>query len=484
MPHADSPVEMIMKYLSLLLLVAFLGPIPAANPSPPNIVFVMVDDMGWGDAGCYGQKHIQTPNIDRMAIEGTRFTHVYAGASVCAPSRCVLMTGKHLGHARVRGNAGMTGGVGNERRVPLEAEDVTVAMHLKKAGYATGITGKWGLAEPETQGTPNKKGFDEWFGYLNQNHAALYYTDYLWKDEQRVPIKGNQDGRQSQYSHDLMADFALDFVRRHRDHPFFLYVAWTLPHKEYVVPDLESYSDRDWPHDYKVHAAMVTRLDRDLGRLLGLLKELNLDQKTIVFFCSDNGGVDRREGILDSVGPFRGKKGSQTEGGLRVPMIVRWPGQVPAAAVSPRPWYYADVLPTLCELTKQSIPGDVDGISVLPTLLGQYQSGLDSRKMYWEQYSGGFQQAVRWGKWKAHLRPTKGLFELYDLQSDPLEQRDVSEEQPHVVQEIKSYMAASHVASPNWHRDAPERIKADKKPDSKKQMGRVPEVGLPSMPQG
>ncbi|MFN9914629.1 MAG: sulfatase-like hydrolase/transferase, partial [Pirellulaceae bacterium] len=191
----------------------------------------------------------------------------------------------------------------------LEVEDVTVAMLLKQTGYATGLTGKWGLAEPGTEGIPNKKGFDEWFGYLNQQHAHTYYTDYLWKNSERVSLPGNQNGQTGQYSHDLFADFTLDFVQHHASQPFFLYLAWTLPHGKYVVPSLESYADKDWPHDYKVHAAMITRLDRDLGRLLDLLEELKIAEKTLVFFCSDNGGVDRREGVLDSVGPFRGKKG-------------------------------------------------------------------------------------------------------------------------------------------------------------------------------
>jgi arylsulfatase A-like enzyme len=410
----------------------------------------MVDDMGWGDAGCYGQKHIQTPNIDRLAREGLRFTDVYAGASVCAPSRSVLMTGQHLGHTRVRGNSGMTGGVGEQRRVPLEPEDVTVAMLLKQAGYATGITGKWGLGEPNTAAIPNRKGFDEWFGYLNQQHAHTYYTDYLWKNHERVTLQGNLNGQTKEYSHDLFAEFTLDFVRRHRSEKFFLYLAWTLPHGKYVVPSLETYADKPWPEDFKIHAAMVTRLDRDLGRLMALLKELGLDENTVVFFCSDNGGVERRDGVLDSVGPFRGKKGQQTEGGLRVPMIVRWPGQVAAGKVSDAPWYFADVLPTLCDLGGAKITGKVDGISVLPTILGRTQAELNTRMMYWEQYNGGFQQAVRWGQWKGHYTPAKDNFELYDLKTDQMEARNVAAQHPDVVREIRAFMTAAHVPSPNW----------------------------------
>lgn len=412
--------------------------------------------MGWGDAGCYGQKHIQTPNIDRFASEGIRFTDVYAGASVCAPSRSVLMTGQHLGHTRVRGNSGMAGGVGAERRVPLEPEDVTVAMLLKQSGYVTGMTGKWGLGEPDTAAIPNKKGFDDWFGYLNQKHAHDYYPEYLWHNAEKVTLHGNLDGQTKEYSHDLFASFTLDFVRKHKEQPFFLYLPWTMPHGKYVIPSLGIYAEKDWPPDYKVHAAMVTLLDRDFGRLMALLKELELDEKTVVFFCSDNGGVERRQGVLDSVGPFRGKKGEQFEGGLRVPMIVRWPGKVAAGTVSNAPWNFADVLPTLCDLAGTEVTSRVDGISVLPTILGRTQAELHTRMMYWEQYSGGFAQAVRWGKWKGHHFLAKDKFELYDLDSDQMEAHDVAAQHPGVVQKMREFMAAAHVPSPNWLVKAPE----------------------------
>lgn len=441
--------------IALAALLALMGGAAFAAAPKPNLIFLMADDMGWGDAGCYGQKHIQTPNIDRLAREGTRFTDVYAGGSVCAPSRSVLMTGQHLGHTRVRGNSGMVGGVGPQGRVPLEPQDVTVAMLLKQAGYATGITGKWGLGEPDTAGIPNRKGFDEWFGYLNQQHAHNYYPDYLWRNTERVTLPGNLNGQTKEYSHDRFAEFTLDFVRRHRDRPFFLYLAWTLPHGKYVIPSLDRYADKDWPPDYKVHAAMVTRLDRDFGRLLALLKELGLEENTVVFFCSDNGGVERREGVLDSVGPFRGKKGEQYEGGLRVPMIVRWPGRVPAGRVSPAPWYFADVLPTLCDLGGASVPGKVDGRSVLPSLLGQPQPELSTRMMYWEQYSGGFQQAVRFGQWKGHQRASGAGFELYDLGTDQMESRNVAAGHPEVVKQMREFMTSAHVPSPNWLAKAP-----------------------------
>jgi len=425
------------------------NPGDSGRPDRPNIIFVMADDLGYGDLGCYGQKHIRTPNIDRLATEGTRFTDVYAGGSVCAPSRCVLMTGKHLGHARVRGNASSVGGVGPQGRGPLEPEDVTVAEVLKPAGYATGISGKWGRGEPESTGIPNRQGFDQWFGYLNQKHAHDYYPEYLWHNQERVELKGNLDGKRQQYSHDLCAEFALDFVRRHKDRPFFFYAAWTLPHGKYEIPSVAPYQDRDWPEDYKVHAAMVTLLDRDFGRLMELLKELGLERRTVVFFCSDNGAVQRREGVLDSAGPFRAQKGSSYEGGLRTPMIVRWPGRVAAGAVSHAPWYFADFLPTAAALAGATPPPGIDGTSILPTLLGQPQD-LDSRMLYWEQYSGGYQQAVRWGRWKAVRFAAKNAFELYDLTSDLAEQHNVAEQHPEVVRQIAAFMDSAHVDSPCW----------------------------------
>ena len=438
--------------LDALCLAALLAPSPTGAVDRPNIIFLMADDMGWGDAGCYGQKEILTPNIDRLAAQGIRFTDVYAGASVCAPSRSVLMTGQHTGHTRVRGNAGTAGGVGPERRVPLAPDDVTVAMLLKQAGYTTGIAGKWGLGEPGTTGVPNNKGFDEWFGYLNQKHAHDYYPEYLWKNTERVPLPGNVGGKQNQYSHDLIAGFSLEFVRRHRHTPFFLYLAWTLPHGKYLIPSLGAYAARDWPHDYQVHAAMVTLLDRDLGRLLDLLDELGLDDKTLLLFCSDNGGVERREGVLNSVGPFRGKKGALHEGGLRVPMIARWPGRIRAGQTSDVPWYFADVLPTLCAVAgaPPPAPGRVDGISVLPALLGEPQPALLERPMYWEQYSGGFRQATRLGRWKAHLTVATDRFELYDVKTDALEEHDVASRHPDIARRLREVMRAAHVPSPNW----------------------------------
>ena len=288
------------RVLSFTTMV-FLGA-AQADESQPNIIFIMADDMGYGDAGCYGQKLIQTPNIDSMATEGTRFTNCYAGSPVCAPSRSVLMTGLHTGHTTVRGNFGMHGVIGlggGKGRVPLRTDDVTVAEVLKSAGYVTGMMGKWGLGEPDTSGHPNIQGFDQWFGFLNQRRAHNHYPEFLWLNQQRFELPGNAAGGEQQYSHDLFTGFALNFIRQHQSRPFFLYLPFTVPHAKFQTPDLGVYADRDWPEEAKRYATMISRMDADIGRILNLLKELQIDERTIVFFCSDNGAANRYDGLFD-----------------------------------------------------------------------------------------------------------------------------------------------------------------------------------------
>jgi len=416
----------------------------------PNIIFILADDLGYADLGCYGQRHIKTPNIDRLAAEGTRFSNCYAGSTVCAPSRSVLITGQHTGHTRVRANFGNIGGVGPQKRVPLKAEDITVAEVLKQAAYATGITGKWGLGEPDTSGVPNRQGFDEWFGYLNQRNAHSYYPPYLWHNEEKLILEGNQDGKRQQYSHDMCTDFAMDFIRRQKDKLFFLYLAWCIPHARYEIPSIEPYGDREeWSKEEKTFAAMVTHMDRDVGRIMALLKELNLDEKTIVFFCSDNGAAKRWDGRFDSCGPLRGQKGTLYEGGLRTPMIVRWPGKVRASAMSDAVWYFADFLPSAAELAGVKSPSDIDGISVLPTLLGKRQN-LSDRSLYWEFPRRGLPQAVRWRNWKAVRLARSQMLELYDLAKDVSESQNVSSQHPEVVAKIEDYLKTARTESPNW----------------------------------
>jgi arylsulfatase A-like enzyme len=429
----------------------------------PNVVFIMADDLGYGDLGCYGQKLIQTPRVDRMAAEGTRFTHCYAGAPVCAPSRSVLMTGQHTGHTRVRDNTGRVGGVRDEmsksgggHRIPLLPEDVTVAEVLKKAGYATGITGKWGLGEAGTAGVPNRQGFDEWYGFLNQNHAVFYFTDYLWRNEKKEPIEENNDNRRQKYTQDLFTSFALDFIRRHRDDPFFLYVPYTIPHLNLEVPGLEPYGDKDWPEKSKIFAAMITRLDRDVGRILDLLKQLGLEESTLVFFTSDNGSPGGGGPMFNSSGPLKGGKGGLTEGGIRTPMVVRWPGKVPAGKVSDAPWYFADVLPTLAELAQANPPADIDGISILLTLLGKTQD-LSARYLYWERPPPKFEQAVRFETWKARRAGLGQRLEIFNLVEDPAEEHDVARSHPDLVARFETYLKKARTESPYWPATAKEQ---------------------------
>lgn len=438
----------------------------------PNIVFLLADDLGYGDVGCYGQQRIQTPQIDRLAREGMRFTDYYAGCTVCAPSRCVLMTGKHMGHCWVRGNAGQ----GNRLIQCLRQEDVTVAEVLRKAGYATALCGKWGLGEEGTAGVPTKQGFDHFFGYLNQHHAHNYYPAYLFRGEERVPLKNVVPGdgdfgdgvaaEKVEYSHDLIAAEALGWIERqaaeHPDRPFFLYLALTIPHANnegrqdgMEVPELGPYADKDWPLNQQRHAAMISRMDADIGRLLALLKKLGLDDKTLVVFSSDNG--PHREGgndpdFNDSNGPLRGIKRDLTEGGIRVPFIARWPGRIPAGETSGQLGTFADILPTLAELAGagKELPTGIDGLSIVPTLLGQPAEQKQHESLYWAFYERGGGQAARMGKWKAVQQPYHSPVRLYDLSQDIGEERDLAAEHPQVAARLTAAMQAAYEPNENW----------------------------------
>jgi len=434
-------------------LAAFLATLSSGCQSPPrpNVIFILADDLGYGDLGCYGQKMIHTPRLDHMAAEGMRFTQFYAGSTVCAPSRCCFMTGLHTGHARIRGNS----------LVPLRSEDVTVAEVFKRAGYATGIVGKWGLGEPGTTGVPNLKGFDYWFGYLNQVHAHDYYPNYLWRDRQKYPLVSNLDGRKGQYTHDLFTEEALSFVDRSRHHPFFLCLTYTIPHANnelcartgdgMEVPDYGPYADRDWTNPHKGRAAMITRMDRDIGRLLDRLKEMGLDRRTLVLFTSDNG--PNKEGgtnpkFFNASGPLRGIKRDLYEGGIRVPMVVRWPGQVPAGRVSDHVWAAWDFLPTMADLVCADAPAGLDGVSMLPLLRGKSQKSHEF--LYWEFHEGGFFQAIRMGDWKAVRKGLAGELELYDLATDIGEQRNVAAAHPKIVARIQDYLKGARTESAQW----------------------------------
>ena len=429
----------------------------------PNIIFVMLDDAGYGDFGCYGQKKIRTPVMDRMAAEGTRFTQCYTGSPVCGPCRCILMTGLHSGHCTRRGNRARANppGEGKDRGlVPLRPNDVTVAAVLRKAGYATGGFGKWGLGNPGTTGSPDKHGFDDFFGYLDQVHAHSYYTTWLWRNGKRVALSGNEGGRKGQYSHDLIAAAALEFIRTHKDRPFLLYLPYTLPHGKYEIPSDAPYSDEPWPQQAKNYAAMITRADRDVGRVLALLKELGLDEDTIVFYTSDNGPNPPFVKAFDSAGGLRGVKRSLYEGGIRMPMVVRWPGKVPAGKVSDFAWTFADFFPTACELAGAKPPKGLDGMSVLPTLLEKKQKPHEM--LYWEFHSP-FHQAVRMGKWKGVRFGTEMPLALYDVEADPRETKDLAADQPGVVRRMEAHLKTARTETPYWPARAKPRPKRSRK---------------------
>jgi arylsulfatase len=452
----------------LLLCWAALGAgnAVAAEPRPPNIIFILADDLGYAEVGCYGQKKIKTPQLDRMAAEGLRFTQFYAGNAVCAPSRCVLMTGKHAGHAYIRNNKEIK----PEGQEPIPAETVTIAKLLKARGYATGATGKWGLGGPGSSGDPNKQGFDLFFGYNCQRHAHNHYATYLWRNDQKIPIDGNDGGATGKtHSHDLFEAEALKFIETSKERPFFLYVPFTVPHVALQVPEdsLKEYlgkwddppykGDKGYqphPHPHAAYAAMVTRMDRSVGRILDLLKKLKLDENTLVLFSSDNGPAPQGVGgsdsaFFESAGPLRGLKGSLFEGGIREPFIARWPGKIKPGRTCDLPLAFYDVLPTLCAVAGADVPKDIDGISFLPTLL---EKGEQAKHpfLYWEFAGSGGQQVVRQGDWKGirqNLLKGKIDMELYNLAEDVGEKKNVASKHPEVVAKIEKIMKEQHTAS-------------------------------------
>jgi arylsulfatase A-like enzyme len=433
------------------VLAADPGGAPAASANPvskPNIIFILADDLGYGDLGCYGQQKIQTPNLDRLAAEGIRFTSCYAGSTVCAPSRACLMTGLHTGHVRIRGNA----------QVPLAAGDLTVAEVLKGAGYHTAAIGKWGLGLADTPGAPNKKGFDEWFGYLDQVHAHDYYTDYLWRNNFRLELAENRNNRKGQYTHDFFTRAALNFITANTNQPFFLYLAYTIPHANnerkdqgMEVPSDAPYTNESWPQPEKNKAAMITRLDADVGRLLARLRELKMESNTVVFFSSDNG--PHQEGgvkpeFFRSAGSWRGIKRDLYEGGIRVPMLAWWPGRIQGGRTSDQVWTFWDFLPTVADLAGAPVTAKIDGISMRPALLGKPQKNHEF--LYWEFHEDGSKQAVRMGDWKAvRLAPGKPL-ELYNLKSDLSETNDVAGQNPATVNRIEDYLKTARTESETW----------------------------------
>jgi arylsulfatase A len=460
------PVRLALSVAAVATLAWTASPRGEQTPAPrPNIILIQADDLGYGDLGAYGQRHVPTPNVDRLAAEGIRFTQYYSGSTVCAPSRAALMTGQHTGHVWVRGNG----------EIPLRPEDTTVAMALRDAGYRTAVVGKWGLGHEGTTGLPPLKGFEYSFGFLDHRHAHRQYTDHLFRNGARVPVDVARD-----YVGDLFTSEALEFIGRRDERPFFLYLNYTVPHAEIRAPEDSvapfrsrfeeptpftnaaadarltgaagpSLGYRSQPTPRAAFAGMIARMDGDVGRIMARLRESGLDGRTLVLFTSDNG--PHREGGADpaffgSAGPLRGIKRDLYEGGIRVPMVARWPGTIPAGRTSDHPWAHWDFFPTAAELAGARTPAGLDGMSMARALRGEAQPTHEF--FYWEFHERGFQQAVRMGSWKAvRLKPGAPL-ELYDLSRDVSETTNVAGSHPDVIARMEAYLKTARTPSERW----------------------------------
>jgi uncharacterized sulfatase len=440
----------------------------------PNLIFIMADDLGYGDLGCYGQKLIKTPRLDRMAKEGMKFTRFYSGSTVCAPSRSVLMTGQHMGHTHVRGNAG-----GDMSRQSLRDKDFTVAEALKKAKYSTALIGKWGLGEVGQEGHPLGQGFDYFYGYLNQVHAHNYYPEFLWRNFDKHMLRnevqlvgkkgyggfiGGAATKRVDYSHDIFAEEALGWISKNKDNPFFLYLPLTIPHANNEagrmfgdgaeVPEYGIYEKMDWPKQDKGQAAMITRMDKDVGRILDLLGKLKIAENTLVVFTSDNGPHNEAKHNPERfipAGPLRGMKRTLTEGGIRIPTIAWWPKTVAKGSQCDQPFYFGDLMATACELAGTAKPNDVDSVSILPSLKGQADKQTKHDYLYWEFYERTFRQAVVLGNWKLiRSGMDDQRIELYDLSQDIHEDKNLAKEKPDVAKKMLAMMEKAHVPHPNW----------------------------------
>ena len=449
-----------MKALLTICIALFASVAHAADR--PNIIYILLDDAGYGDLSCYGQQHFKTPHIDKLAAEGMKFTQHYSGSTVCAPTRCCLMTGVHTGHSYVRGNRE----VKPEGQSPMPADIVTIPRLLSDAGYKTGAFGKWGLGAPSSPSDPAEH-FDLFYGYNCQRQAHNYYPDHLWKNKQRIPLDGKT------YTSTLIMDEALNFVRDNRDEQFFIYLPVTIPHaamhlpEEYVKPWRErfpqfedkigKYAGTEFRNPVAAFAGMMTVMDEGVGDLMALLKELDLDDNTLVLLSSDNG--PHKEGghqpdFFDSNGPLKGHKRDLYEGGIRAPLIARWPGHVEPGTTSEHISAHWDMLPTFCELAGTQTPPGLDGISMVAELTGE-GSQQHHEFLYWEFYERGGKRAVRFGKWKAvqmNLKSTdqQDGVELYDLSSDVGEEHNIAANYPNVVRRAQEYFASAHTPSEFW----------------------------------
>ena len=441
-----------LSFVAALALGCIAAAASPAADARPNVIYIVSDELGYFEPGFMGNQNIETPNLDRLAAEGIVFRNMLAGSSVCAPTRCCLMTGKHSGHASVRANGGGT---------PLRAEEETIASVLKTRSYATGGFGKWGCGGRDSTGVPEKHGFDVFLGYYDQVHAHTYYPPYLIKNSEEVPLPGNRGGSDGQtYSHYVIHDAAMNFIREHSQEPFFAYLPYTPPHGNFDIPDSDPawaiYKDKPWPEPARRYAAMVMLVDRQVGELLSLLKDLGIDENTIIFFSGDNGANDYFKSAEHPRGvhsgnkhpstgvEYRGTKGTLYEGGLRVPFVARWPGKIAPGRVSEHLGYFPDMLPTIAEIAGSMRPVDTDGISIVPELIGEKAAGRKQPQhdyLYWE--INGW-TAIRQGNWRAVRPKGSERWELYDLSSDPSESHDLASTQPEILAKLTALAAKAH----------------------------------------
>lgn len=468
-----------MKKNLPVALFASLAAVSYAQPAKvrahPNIVFILADDLGYGDLSCYGQKKFQTPNIDRLARQGMLFKQSYAGCTVSAPSRCSLLTGLHTGHTYIRGNRGWE----PEGQWPLTAKAVTIPELLKSRGYATGAFGKWGLGYIDTEGDPNKQGFDEFYGYNCQSLAHNYYPDHLWHNHEKINLPQNDNGGTGGYSADLIHKAAIDFIQSNRNKPFFVYYASTIPHaelaakEEYIKrfigklepeksfrgtdsgPEFRKGPYASQPSSHAAYAAMITELDDYIGDIEAKLTELGINKNTIIIFSSDNGPHLEGGGdpdFFDSNGELRGYKRDLYEGGIRTPLIIKWPGSVKGGVMSNHITAFWDFLPTLSEIAGVDVPKGTDGISFLPTLIGS-KNQQEHDYLFWEFHEQGGKMAVREGKWKAVLLnadKNQGKCELYDLSKDPGETNNIASSNPDIISKLDTIMKREHLKSDDF----------------------------------
>ena len=448
----------------------------------PNIIYILADDLGYGDLSCYGQEKFETPNIDKLAARGVKFTQHYCGSAVCAPSRSTLLTGEHTGHTPIRGNKEMK----SEGQVPIPASTLTLAEVMKNAGYTTGMFGKWGLGYTKTEGDPNNQGFDEFYGYNCQRMAHRYYPPYLWHNQEKLTLEGNDWTNTVTYAPDKIQEATLQFIEKNKDKPFFAYVPFVLPHAELISPKdsisemfegkfvednaylaSDSYASDYGPDiitkrycsqaaPYATFAAMITRMDVYVGQIAAKLEKLGIADNTIVMFASDNGPHEEggaNPAFFNSGGGLRGVKRDLYEGGVRTPFIVVWPEVVKAGSSSNHVSAFWDVLPTCADIVNENVTSQIDGISFLPELLGKGEQ-KKHEYLYWELNVKGGRKAIRMGDWKGVVydltKKVKGEFELYNLAEDPTESNNIAINHPDVVDMLKKKMKESRSESENF----------------------------------